>query len=74
MRGRDEGAFGFAVHCARYTDGQAVGTIPMAPAAEVTLGERSPDASENFLKGFSRWFRRDQDVVVAIGADGCGFR
>ena len=34
MRGRYGGADGFYVHGARFNDGQGVGTIPMAPAAE----------------------------------------
>lgn len=49
MRSNDAGPLGFAVHCARYVDRQGVGTIPMAPAADADLGERQPDANENFL-------------------------
>jgi hypothetical protein len=39
-----------------------------------TAGFRTGTFLTYIVEGFSRWFRRDQDVVVAIGADGCGFR
>lgn len=46
---RDFGENGFAIHCARYTDGQSVGTIPIEPAPEVNICEKAPDPGENFL-------------------------
>lgn len=49
LRSRDCNGNGIAVHCARYTDGQGVGTIPTVPAAEVEVGERPPEPGENFL-------------------------
>ena len=49
LRAREILGGGFAVHCARYTDGQGVGTIPTTPAPEVEVGERAPEPGENFL-------------------------
>ena len=49
LRARDCDAAGFAVHCGRYMDGQAVGTIPTLPAPEVDVKERPPEPGENFL-------------------------
>lgn len=49
LRCYDFQAVGFAVHCGRYIDGQGVGTIPTAPAAEVDIGEQAPSPGENFL-------------------------
>lgn len=49
LRSRDCTKDGIAVHCARYTDGQGVGTIPTKPAPEAEVGERPPEPGENFL-------------------------
>ena len=72
---RDEGALGFAVHCARFYDRQGVGTIPMAPAAQVDLGERQPDPSENFLNAdFLALIRGNHVVCLNCGRDGGALR
>ncbi|WP_319772807.1 hypothetical protein [Breoghania sp.] len=49
LQSRDYGANGLAIHCARFTDGQSVGTIPTAPAPIAAIGERQPEPGENFL-------------------------
>jgi hypothetical protein len=48
-RARDEGRFGFSIHCARFFDRQGIGVVTMVPAAEIELAERHPDDGENFL-------------------------
>ncbi|MCV2449432.1 hypothetical protein [Paracoccus sp. DMF] len=75
MRDRDEGAWGFALHCARYYDRQGVGTIPMAPAAQVDLGERQPDAGENFLNAdFLAMIRGNHVICLSCGRSGGALR
>ena len=49
LRSRDCNSNGIAIHCARFIDGQGVGTIPTVPAPEVEIGERPPEPGENFL-------------------------
>lgn len=44
----DMGRYGFAIHCAVYVDGQAVGTVPMEPLPEVDLGESPPSEGQNY--------------------------
>lgn len=45
----DLGADGIQLHCVKYTDRQGVGVIQMIQSASSALGERLPDAQENFL-------------------------
>jgi len=63
LRSRDCNGNGIAVHCARYTDGQGVGTIPTVPAAEVEVGERPPEPGENFLNSDLMALIRGNHVV-----------
>lgn len=63
LRSRDFHANGFAVHCARYIDGQGVGTIPTAPAPEVDVGERAPEPGENFLNSDQMALIRNNHVI-----------
>jgi hypothetical protein len=63
MRGRDGGGFGFSVHGARRHDCQGVGTFPMATTAEVDLGERQPNAGENFMNSDFRALIRENHVI-----------
>lgn len=50
LRAKDYQGKGFAIHCARYTDRQGVGTIQTAPAAsQVRIGEQLPPHDKNFL-------------------------
>lgn len=75
MKGRDFGPNGFAVQCARYVDGQGVGTIPMLPAAEVDLGERPPVTGENFLNtGFLGLVRGNHVICLDCGRNGGSLR
>lgn len=63
LRSRDLGASGFAVHCARYIDGQSVGTIKTAPAPEVDIGEQAPAPGENFLNSDLMALLQDNHVI-----------
>ena len=75
MRCRDEAARGFAVHCARYVDRQGIGTISMAPAAEVDPGERHPEAGENFLNaGFMTLIKENHVICLDCGRNGGALR
>ena len=75
MRGRDDGAIGFFLHGARFNDGQGVGTIPMAPAAEVDLGERQPNADENFVNSdFLALIRGSHVICLNCSRDGGALR
>ncbi len=75
MKDQDEHGFGFAIHCARYYDRQGVGTIPMAPAAQVDLGERQPDANENFLNAdFLALIRGNHVLCLNCGRNGGALR
>jgi hypothetical protein len=75
MRGRDDGALGFSVHGARFNDGQGVGTIPMVPAAEVDLGERQPNAGENFVNSdFLALIRGNHVICLNCGRNGGALR
>jgi hypothetical protein len=75
MRGRDGGAFGFFLHGARFNDGQGVGTIPMFPAPEVDLGERQPNAGENFVNSDFLALIRDNHVIcLNCGRNGGSLR
>ncbi|MFA8384164.1 MAG: hypothetical protein ACEPO2_00950 [Pelagibaca sp.] len=75
MRGQDDGGRGYALHCARYYDRQGVGTIPMAPAAQVDLGERQPGANENFLNGdFFGWIQGNHVVCLNCGRNAGALR
>ncbi len=75
MKEQDQRGSGFALHCARYYDRQGVGTIPMAPAAQVDLGERQPDADENFLNAdFFALIRGNHVVCLNCGRNGGALR
>lgn len=63
LRARDLNAAGFAVHCARYIDGQSVGTIQTTPAAEVDIGEQPPEPGENFLNSDLMALVKDNHVI-----------
>lgn len=63
IRSRDFAGNGFAIHCARYTDGQSVGTIPTEPAPEVNIGEKAPDPGENFLNSDLMALIKDNHVI-----------
>lgn len=74
-RERDEGIWGLSLHCARYYDRQGVGTIPMAPAAQVDVGERQPDASENFLNAdFLALIRENHVICLNCGRNAGALR
>lgn len=64
LRAHDFGQRGFAIHCARYTNGQSVGTVPMAPAANAEVGERQPNAGENFMSSDFMALLKDNHLVV----------
>lgn len=75
VRSRDDAGRGFFVHCARFTDGQGIGTIPMAPAPNVDLGERPPSAGENFLNSdFLALIRGNHVVCLNCGRGGGALR
>lgn len=75
MRGRDGGVSGFFLHGARFNDGQGIGTIPMIPAAEVDLGERQPNAGENFVNSDFLALIRDNHVIcLNCGRNGGALR
>lgn len=75
MRARDGGADGFFLHGARFNDGQGVGTIPMIPAAEVDLGERHPNAGENFVNSdFLALIRGNHIICLNCGRNGGALR
>lgn len=63
LRSRDAIGGGLLVHCARFTDGQGVGTIPTAPAPEVGVGERPPAPGENFLNSDLMALMRGNHVI-----------
>jgi hypothetical protein len=63
LRSRDALGGGFAIHCARYVDGQGVGIIPTAPAPQVDVNERSPGPGENFLDSDLMALIRENHVV-----------
>lgn len=63
LRARDLSEAGFAVHCARYIDGQSVGTIQTTPAAEVDIGEQPPEPGENFLNSDLMALIKDNHVI-----------
>ena len=60
LRKKDFGGNGIAVHCARFTDGQGVGTIATAPVSEVDVQEQAPNHGENFL---------NSDLMAVIGGN-----
>lgn len=75
MRGQDAGGLGFSVHGARFNDGQGIGTIPMVPAAEVDLGERPPNAGENFVNSdFLALIRGNHVICLNCGRSGGALR
>lgn len=75
MRGRDYEAVGFLLHGARFNDGQSVGTIPMAPAAEVDLGERQPNDDENFVSSdFLALIKGNHVICLNCGRNGGALR
>ncbi|MEW7006749.1 hypothetical protein [Lentilitoribacter sp. EG35] len=64
LKSRDFGQMGFALHCARYTNGQSIGTVPMAPQASAEVGERPPEANENFMNADFMALIKDNHVIV----------
>lgn len=75
LKSRDFGAAGFALQCARFVDGQGVGTIPMSPVASADLGERPPVAGENYLNtGFFGLVRSNHVVCLDCGRNGGALR
>ncbi len=75
LKGHDFGPSGFALQCARYVDGQGVGTIPMAPVAAADLGERPPVAGENYLNtGFFALVRSNHVICLDCGRNGGALR
>lgn len=75
LRCYDFRAVGFAVHCGRYIDGQGVGTIPTAPAAEVDIGEQAPLPGENFLNSDLMAIFKDNHVIcMNCGRNGGSLR
>ena len=68
LRARDGFGRGYAIHCARYTDGQAVATVPRAPASQVVVGRRDPGPHENFMDAdFMAVLRGDHVVCLGCG-------
>ena len=63
LQSKDFGANSIAIHCARYTDRQGIGTIPMTPAKTADIGERSPDLGENFLNSDFMALIKDNHVI-----------
>ena len=66
LKSIDFGVDGFAIHCARYVDGQGVGVINMNPQHNVELEELPPNENENFLSSdFFVLFQKND--VASIG-------
>lgn len=75
LQPRDFGVDGFAIHCARYTDRQGIGTISMTPAANAEVGERPPESNENFINSdFSAFFRGNHIIVLNAGRNAATLR
>lgn len=54
---------GFAIHCGRFTDNQAMGTIPQAPSKAAAVGVCPPPAGENFLDFDLMAYIKGNDVI-----------
>ncbi|MCW7542859.1 hypothetical protein N7I30_03485 [Aurantimonas litoralis] len=75
LRSHDFEGMGFAVHCGRYVDGQAVGTIPMTPAPDADLGEQPPGVDQNFLNSDFMAIIKDNHVIALnCGRNGAALR
>ncbi|MGO4638445.1 hypothetical protein AB4Z43_08410 [Mesorhizobium sp. 2RAF45] len=64
LRSRQYDADGFAIQCARYTANQSIGVLSMVPAPDAEVGERPPDADENFLNADFMALVRGNHVIV----------
>lgn len=72
---RDYGNLGFAIHCAKYIDGQGVGVVSMAPATLVDLTNRKPNNSENFLNSdFMAIVKGDHIITLSAGQNAAALR
>ena len=49
LRSSDSLYKGFAIHCGRFTDNQAIGTISRTPSKDAEVGELPPPNDKNFL-------------------------
>lgn len=61
----DHDAAGISIHCVRYTDGQGVGIIPMAPGPG-NLGEKLPEDAENWIETSLCWFSRTMSSLSTL--------
>lgn len=75
LASQDFGRNGFAIHCARYFDGQPVGVIPMEPEENVRISEQEPDDDENFLTSdFMALVRNNDFILVNAGRNAASVR
>lgn len=75
LRANDLHASGFAIHCARYTDQQGIGTIPMIPTANADIGERVPEEDENFMNSdFMALVRGNHVIALNAGRNAAALR
>lgn len=67
LKSMDFGVYGFAIHCARYVDGQGVGVINMKPKNNVDLEELPPNENENFLSSdFLVLFQNNEIASIGV--------
>lgn len=75
LSARNSHTNGFAVHCARYIDGQSVGTIKRTPAPEVEVGEKNPEPDENFLNSdFMALIKGNHVISMNCGRNAASLR
>jgi hypothetical protein len=68
LRSRNYDADGFAIQCARYTANQSIGILSMVPLPDAEVGERHPEAEENFLNAdFMALVRGNHVVAMSAG-------
>jgi len=67
LKSMDFGIDGFAIHCARYVNGQGVGVISMNPKHNVDLEELPPNDNENFLNSdFIVLFQKNHIASIGV--------
>lgn len=71
MQSKDFGSDGFAISCAKYTDGESVGTISMDRRAPTDIGDQPPQVNENYLRsGFLVFARGNHVIGMNLGRNG----
>ncbi len=68
VRARNYEGGGFAIQCAKYTANQSIGVLSMVPVPDAEIGERHPDAEENFLNAdFMAFFHGNHVIAMNAG-------